>query len=74
MWERLKGEANKGFNPRPHMEGDLGFYIFSCANSVSIHAPTWRATDREWLISQVPRVSIHAPTWRATGRALQSVQ
>ena len=34
---------------------------------VSIHAPTWGATEYGRIATQVLTVSIHAPTWGATG-------
>ena len=36
---------------------------------VSIHAPTWGATDGGYLGTAFLHVSIHAPTWGATGTA-----
>ena len=59
--------ADAGFNPRAHVGRDL------CdpgrdhpADAVSIHAPTWGATQREALGGHDGGVSIHAPTWGAT--------
>ena len=34
---------------------------------VSIHAPTWGATDVFFVPFRLIFVSIHAPTWGATG-------
>ena len=35
-------------------------------STVSIHAPTWDATNRKLHIISDISVSIHAPTWDAT--------
>ena len=37
-----------------------------CARRVSIHAPTWGATDLLVQQGKLTKVSIHAPTWGAT--------
>jgi len=37
--------GNTGFNPRPHMGGDLQDLAAKGASEVSIHAPTWGATN-----------------------------
>ena len=34
--------------------------------AVSIHAPTWGATQNRWYNARQTGVSIHAPTWGAT--------
>ena len=55
------------FNPRTHMGCDTtSMTNASWRYLVSIHAPTWGATDgvRYFVLSDY--VSIHAPTWGAT--------
>ena len=44
--------------------------IESILHNVSIHAPTWGATDPGGRGDLSARVSIHAPTWGATYVAL----
>ena len=60
-------DATGSFNPRSHMGSDrIAVRDFSRI-VVSIHAPTWGATQEGrgcWIYH---RVSIHAPTWGATG-------
>ena len=41
---------------------------------VSIHAPTWGATNLDFLSNSVIRVSIHAPTWGATTKGVKQGQ
>ena len=55
-----------GFNPRPHMGGDMPWRLATSATSVSIHAPTWGATGLAYGSMGNEPVSIHAPTWGAT--------
>ena len=58
------------FNPRTHMGCDPIQRRSATFSVVSIHAPTWDATQS---FSPDPRyfhVSIHAPTWDATQRAV----
>ena len=46
---------------------DLHFSILPYSlKQVSIHAPTWGATDVEDVYDVTEDVSIHAPTWGAT--------
>ena len=55
------------FNPRPHVGGDLcACYQCVLVVIVSIHAPTWGATDYNDRTVMLDPVSIHAPTWGAT--------
>ena len=35
--------------------------------AISIHAPTWGATNAYAAVNDLQRISIHAPTWGATG-------
>jgi len=58
------------FNPRAHVGRDvLPRLLGQGVEQVSIHAPTWGATDG--IIDRLQRflVSIHAPTWGATKTA-----
>ena len=41
---RMQFTLDIGFNPRPHMGGDLHIDDFILVVKVSIHAPTWGAT------------------------------
>ena len=54
------------FNPRTHVGCDS--WLVGCRHFmlVSIHAPTWGATDRRIEHMSIFGVSIHAPTWGAT--------
>ena len=36
------------------------------SKTVSIHAPTWGATEKYEKLGYILNVSIHAPTWGAT--------
>ena len=47
---------------RPRMSAANAFGI------VSIHAPTWDATNIVLVFTNLNRVSIHAPTWDATNQ------
>ena len=55
------------FNPRTHVGCDptLG-KCYRQRQLVSIHAPTWGATQIEHALDVGLGVSIHAPTWGAT--------
>ena len=57
----------ESFNPRSHMGSDLRTHVV-CFRKVyvSIHAPTWGATDSLFDCVNTDFVSIHAPTWGAT--------
>ena len=55
-----------GFNPRTHMGCDATERARLCSVGVSIHAPTWGATDYGHDPVLRDKVSIHAPTWGAT--------
>ena len=58
---------SKSFNPRAHVGRDCARHGLHVEATVSIHAPTWGAT--EGYYSKYPEekeVSIHAPTWGAT--------
>ena len=58
------------FNPRPHVAGDGRLLLPEhVAAGVSIHARTWRATQKLTQPTRHRSVSIHARTWRATRRA-----
>ena len=54
------------FNPRPHVGSDLQLRLIISHLLISIHAPTWGATNRRCTISGSGKISIHAPTWGAT--------
>ena len=55
------------FNPRTHVGCDLWFSIHhNAAEVISIHAPTWGATQRPGGHHFRGEISIHAPTWGAT--------
>jgi len=57
-----------GFNPRARVGRDRTSDInASCCAGVSIHAPAWGATSKNWLCVCAGVVSIHAPAWGATG-------
>ena len=55
------------FNPRTHMGCDDKYSkdFFRCCN-ISIHAPTWGATEAMRSGQLTVLISIHAPTWGAT--------
>ena len=59
-------QRQEGFNPRTHMGCDIYFSSCGLPPRVSIHAPTWGATQALILILMSGTVSIHAPTWGAT--------
>ena len=54
------------FNPRSHMGSDAKMAETWRKEFVSIHAPTWGATEYGNGYHDGSRVSIHAPTWGAT--------
>ena len=58
--------AGRYFNPRTHVgcDGDEG--IRTQGGGISIHAPTWGATQKIYLNLCSSNISIHAPTWGAT--------
>ena len=55
-----------GFNPRAHVGRDKFMTNVLIPKSVSIHAPTWGATNSQDKFNAELDVSIHAPTWGAT--------
>ena len=57
------------FNPRTHVGCDKEQCRCFYTKRVSIHAPTWGATDTPADDADGGRVSIHAPTWGATRRS-----
>ena len=59
-----------GFNPRAHVGRDSAQNREGETQEVSIHAPTWGATDAADHILVLADVSIHAPTWGATDNLL----
>ena len=61
--------CNICFNPRTHMGCDLMLLFLLTIFKVSIHAPTWGATQGSKLQALNQIVSIHAPTWGATQRS-----
>ena len=56
------------FNPRSHVGSDVTALKFYPVRRVSIHAPTWGATEIHEYLERKEEVSIHAPTWGATVR------
>ncbi len=54
------------FNPRTHMECDVGAKVIMTVRHISIHALTWSATQCWYLTHGHYRISIHALTWSAT--------
>ena len=59
--------AGKCFNPRAHVGRDRRQYLLRWFGfDVSIHAPTWGATQYYRCNAACQNVSIHAPTWGAT--------
>ena len=56
------------FNPRAHVGRDCLYERYRRRFSVSIHAPTWGATQYYEAYPEEEEVSIHAPTWGATRR------
>ena len=63
---RIYSRATIGFNPRSHMGSDRQGRFPLAPMPVSIHAPTWGATNLRRSVFPIIRVSIHAPTWGAT--------
>ena len=64
---RLKACHMQGsFNPRAHVGRDMALGRVLVSIVVSIHAPTWGATDICAVYAIRYLVSIHAPTWGAT--------
>ena len=53
----------------PHGVRHGGFYRLKPTPRVSIHAPTWGATELPEEFVNYMTVSIHAPTWGATQQA-----
>ena len=64
--EKPQNEAPKRFNPRAHVGRDLSSRKYQGNKRVSIHAPTWDATQYYAISPISANVSIHAPTWDAT--------
>ena len=63
--------CNQGIQRRfqsTHPHGVRRYYLNNSEvkEQVSIHAPTWGATDDKYIIPKKEKVSIHAPTWGAT--------
>ena len=59
-------ERPPNFNPRTHVGCDVGHRATPSGISISIHAPTWGATDGKIPNRSMLDISIHAPTWGAT--------
>ena len=66
--------VNINFNPRTHVGCDRNTIRFFNIMVISIHAPTWGATQIEGLLNALRDISIHAPTWGATGRGRPVLQ
>ena len=58
---RLKFQSTRPRGARPGIA-----FRRLCQVKVSIHAPTWGATQQVWANDFLAIVSIHAPTWGAT--------
>ena len=58
--------ARCSFNPRAHVGRDEQILHRAVHRHVSIHAPTWGATQAPLARQRRGDVSIHAPTWGAT--------
>ena len=54
------------FNPRTHVGCDAAGARARRLLTISIHAPTWGATDGHGAADVGGAISIHAPTWGAT--------
>ena len=54
------------FNPRTHVGCDIICEKILPNVKISIHAPTWGATNNDSVPKVVDKISIHAPTWGAT--------
>ena len=54
------------FNPRTHVGCDNLVFGMAKLPSISIHAPTWGATQTQCENDEIAKISIHAPTWGAT--------
>ena len=66
-----RGRPGEGcFNPRTHVGCDGIGRITPIFCEVSIHAPTWGATEKTAYCRLSFSVSIHAPTWGATENQL----
>ena len=63
---RAHGTPLPCFNPRSHVGSDYDSNRPRHWTFVSIHAPTWGATNWIDKLNQSKIVSIHAPTWGAT--------
>ena len=50
-----------------------GFVILNVIREISIHAPTWGATDQRLKLFPMRNISIHAPTWGATEEIITAV-
>ena len=64
----LTADSFANFNPRTHVGCDVPPRRDERHTGISIHAPTWGATDTEALKVALVKISIHAPTWGATCR------
>ena len=72
LWFGTNSTRTMSFNPRSHMGSDSSAVAIFCPAKVSIHAPTWGATEARRRAEERRRVSIHAPTWGATSPTLSS--
>ena len=61
-----RARAHKRFNPLSHVGSEKGGAYLVNVQRVSIHAPTWGATEKTRKQQRKEKVSIHAPTWGAT--------
>ena len=63
----IRQEANAAnFNPRTHVGCDSAEAEKARQWQISIHAPTWGATQCNKTAIEAANISIHAPTWGAT--------
>ena len=57
------------FNPRTHVGCDSSRRWQDSPECISIHAPTWGATNFVTEMLSATNISIHAPTWGATSNS-----
>ena len=63
---RHGSRARPDFNPRTHVGCDKALRKSPLWGLISIHAPTWGATNFVTEMLSATNISIHAPTWGAT--------
>ncbi len=65
-WELSGASRHSDFNPRTHVGCDTDSKQRYDVPPISIHAPTWGATQERQGLDNAAFISIHAPTWGAT--------